>query len=80
MIYNSLESCLLDLEKHGQLVRIKEEVDPYLEMAAIQLKLYEMNGPAVLFEKVKGSPYRAACNIFGSLKEVSLFSGILSMR
>lgn len=67
MSYSSLESCLLDLEKNGQLVRIKEEVDPYLEMAAIHLRVYEMGGPALLFENVKGSRFRAASNIFGTL-------------
>lgn len=67
MSYPSLESCLIDLEKNGQLVRIKEEVDPYLEMAAIHLRVYEMGGPALLFERVKGSEYRAASNIFGTL-------------
>jgi 4-hydroxy-3-polyprenylbenzoate decarboxylase len=67
MSYPSLESCLIDLEKNGQLVRIKEEVDPYLEMAAIHLRVYEMGGPALLFENVKGSEYRAASNIFGTL-------------
>lgn len=67
MHYSSLEQCLLDLEKHGHLVRIKEEVDPYLEMAAIHLRVHEAKGPALLFENVKGSPYRAASNIFGTL-------------
>ena len=67
MNYQSLEACLLDLEKNGQLVRIKEEVDPYLEMAAIHLRVYESKGPALLFENVKGSPFRAASNIFGTL-------------
>jgi 4-hydroxy-3-polyprenylbenzoate decarboxylase len=67
MSYSSLESCLLDLEKNNQLVRIKEEVDPYLEMAAIHLRLYEAKGPAILFENVKGSKFRAASNIFGTL-------------
>jgi 4-hydroxy-3-polyprenylbenzoate decarboxylase len=67
MSYKSLESCLLDLEKNNQLVRIKEEVDPYLEMAAIHLRLYEAKGPAILFENVKGSKFRAASNIFGTL-------------
>lgn len=66
MVYRSLEDCLIDLEKNGHLVRIKEEVDPYLEMAAIHLKVHEAQGPALLFERVKGSPYRAASNIFGS--------------
>ncbi len=68
MPYISLESCLRDLEKNGQLVRIKEEVDPYLEMAAIHLRVYEAGGPALLFEHVKGSRFRAASNIFGTLE------------
>ena len=67
MSYPSLESCLTDLEKNGQLVRIREEVDPYLEMAAIHLRVYEAGGPALLFERVKGSRFRAASNIFGTL-------------
>lgn len=67
MIYKNLEECLVDLEKNGHLVRIKEEVDPYLEMAAIHLRVYEAKGPALLFEKVKGSRFRAASNIFGTL-------------
>lgn len=68
MNYPSLEACLIDLEKNGQLVRIKEEVDPYLEMAAIHLRVYEAKGPALLFENVKGSRFRAASNIFGTLE------------
>jgi 4-hydroxy-3-polyprenylbenzoate decarboxylase len=68
MAYKSLEECLLDLEKHGQLLRVKEEVDPYLEMAAIHLRVHEAGGPALLFEKVKGSKFRAASNIFGTLE------------
>lgn len=68
MAYKSLEECLLDLEKHNHLIRIKEEVDPYLEMAAIHLRVYEAGGPALLFENVKGSKFRAASNIFGSLE------------
>jgi 4-hydroxy-3-polyprenylbenzoate decarboxylase len=67
MAYRSLEECLLDLEKNGQLVRVKEEVDPYLEMAAVHLRVHEASGPALLFENVKGSRFRAASNIFGTL-------------
>ena len=68
MAYASLEACLIDLEKDGKLVRVSEEVDPHLEMAAIHLKVHEANGPAILFENVKGSAYRAASNIFGTLE------------
>ena len=68
MAYSSLEACLLDLERTGQLLRIKEQVDPYLLMAAIHLRVFEQKGPAILFENVKGSKYRAASNIFGTLE------------
>ena len=68
MGYNSLEACLIDLEKNGELVRIKEPVNPHLEMAAIHLRIYEAGGPALLFENVLGSKFRAASNIFGTLK------------
>lgn len=68
MSYISLEECLLDLEKNGHLIRIREEVDPYLEMAAIHLRVHEAGGPAILYENVKGTKYRAASNIFGSLE------------
>lgn len=67
MAYKTLEECLLDLERNGHLVRIKDEVDPNLEMAAIHLRVHEAGGPALLFERVKGSRFRAASNIFGTL-------------
>lgn len=68
MSYVSLEECLIDLEKNGHLVRVKEEVDPELEMAAIHLRVYDAGGPALLFERVKGSRFRAASNIFGTIE------------
>ena len=68
MGYKSLAECVADLEKHGHLIRIKEEVDPYLEMAAIHLRVYEQKGPALYFEKVKGSKFPAVSNLFGTLE------------
>lgn len=68
MAYKNLESCLLDLEQNGHLVRIREEVDTALEMAAIHLRVFESHGPALLFENVKGTNFRAASNIFGTLE------------
>lgn len=68
MKYHNLEECIIDLEKHGHLVRIHEEVDPHLEMAAIHMKVYESGGPALLFENVKGSNFRAASNLFGTIE------------
>jgi 4-hydroxy-3-polyprenylbenzoate decarboxylase len=68
MSYRSLREALLDLEKQNELVRIKTEVDPYLEMAAIHLRVNEMQGPALWFENVKGTKFSAASNIFGTYK------------
>jgi len=68
MAYQDLHECIADLEKNGHLIRIKEEVDPELEMAAIHLRLFEAGGPAVLFEKVKGSKYMAVSNLFGTIE------------
>lgn len=65
-MYKSLEQALLDLEKAGMLKRIHAEVDPHLEMAEIARENFREGGPALLFEHVKGSKFRAACNIFGS--------------
>jgi 4-hydroxy-3-polyprenylbenzoate decarboxylase len=67
MAYTSLKSALLDLEKQGMLYRIRTEVDPHLEMAAIQRRVYQAGGPALLFERVKGSRFPAASNIFGTM-------------
>ncbi|MEJ7778357.1 MAG: UbiD family decarboxylase [Daejeonella sp.] len=67
MGYKSLADCVSDLEKHGRLVRIKEEVDPFLEAAAIHLRVFENQGPALLFENIKGSKFPAVSNLFGTL-------------
>lgn len=68
MAYKSLREAVLDLEKHKELVRISEEVDPHLEIAEIQRRVYANQGPALLFERVKGSPFPAVCNLFGTTK------------
>jgi 4-hydroxy-3-polyprenylbenzoate decarboxylase len=67
MGYPSLAACVADLEKHGHLVRIKEEVNPYLEMAAIHMRVYDAQGPALLFENIKSSEFPAVSNLFGTL-------------
>jgi 4-hydroxy-3-polyprenylbenzoate decarboxylase len=67
MGYNSLRACLADLERHGHLVRVTEEVDPHLEMAAVHMRVFDAGGPAVLFERVKGCAFPAVSNLFGTL-------------
>jgi 4-hydroxy-3-polyprenylbenzoate decarboxylase len=68
MIYSSTKQCVEDLEKHGHLIRIKEEVDPNLEMAAVHLRVFEKGGPAILFENLKGCDFQAVSNLFGTLE------------
>lgn len=67
MGYSSLLECVNDLENHGHLIRIKEEVNPHLEMAAIHMRVYDAQGPALLFENIKGSRFPAVSNLFGTL-------------
>ncbi|HKK73702.1 MAG TPA: UbiD family decarboxylase [Saprospiraceae bacterium] len=66
MSYRSMYDCVNDLEKHGHLLRIRSEVDPNLEMAEIHRRIFEQKGPAILFERVKGSPFPAVSNIYGT--------------
>ncbi|MGJ1420325.1 UbiD family decarboxylase [Sphingobacterium spiritivorum] len=68
MGYKSLAECVLDLERHGHLIRIKEEVDPHLEMAAIHMRVFDKEGPALFFERIKGSEFPAVSNLFGTLE------------
>ena len=67
LAYASLHECALDLERTGQLVRVAQPIDPHLAMAEIQRRLYQVQGPALLFERVEGSPFPALCNLYGTL-------------
>ena len=69
MAYKSINDCVLDLEKRGMLIRIKEEVDPNLEMSAIHQLVFKNHKKAVLFENVKGSRYSAVSNLFATLEQ-----------
>ncbi len=67
MAYASLGACLVDLERNGHLVRVTESINPDLEMAAVHRRIFEQGGPAIFFENVEGSRFRAASNLFGTL-------------
>jgi 4-hydroxy-3-polyprenylbenzoate decarboxylase len=64
----SLRRHLLDLEKAGHVVRLEEEIDPRLEAAEIQRRVYQAGGPAVFFTKVKGCRFPMVSNLFGTLE------------
>jgi 4-hydroxy-3-polyprenylbenzoate decarboxylase len=68
MAYRSLRECVADLERTRQLVRIDAEVDPYLEAAEVQRRVYQAQGPAVLYAHVKGCRFPLVSNLFGTLE------------
>jgi 4-hydroxy-3-polyprenylbenzoate decarboxylase len=66
MGYRNLAECVHDLERSGQLIRVDREVDPRLEIAEVQRRLYRNRGPAVLFTRVKGTTFPVLVNLFGT--------------
>lgn len=68
MGYSSLRQCVEELESKGDLVRVEAEVDPYLELGMIQRRAYRAGGPALLFTRVKGTPYPCLANLYGTMK------------
>lgn len=68
MGYRNLQSCVQDLQRTGQLVRIDQEIDPYLEAAEIQRRVYLAQGPALLFTRVKNCRFPMVSNLFGTLE------------
>ena len=72
MAYNDLRDFIEILESNGMLKRIKEEVDPELEISEIIDRVSNSNGQALLFENPKGYDIPIAANLFGSLKRMQL--------
>jgi len=57
-----------DLERTGQLLLLDVEIDPHLEAAEIQRRVYQAGGPAILFNRVKGCRFRMVSNLFGTME------------
>jgi 4-hydroxy-3-polyprenylbenzoate decarboxylase len=64
------------LEREGELVRIAAEVDPYLEITEIVDRAVKSGGPALLFERVKGSEHPLLINQFGTERRMCLALGV----
>ena len=67
MGYRNLQECVADLERSKQLLRIDAEVDPRLEVAEIQRRVYQASGPALLFTRAKGCRFPLLANLFGTM-------------
>ena len=68
MGYHTLRQCVDDLERHGQLLRIEQEVDAHLEVAEIHRRVCEAGGPAIYYAQVKGCRFPMVSNLFGTIE------------
>ena len=74
-MYTNLRSFIEALRQKNDLVEIKAEVDPYLEIAEIHRRVVAEEGPALLFTNVKGSSFPVVTNLFGTKERVDLAFG-----
>ncbi len=72
MPIDDIRQFVRELEKAGELKRIKTEVDANLEIAEILRRVSYTNGPAILFENVKGYEMHVLGNAFGSVKRLEI--------
>ena len=75
MKYADLRDFLAQLAGSGQLKRIPIEVSPRLEMTEICDRTLRSGGPALLFERPKGSQTPVLGNLFGTPQRVALAMG-----
>ena len=80
MKFRDLREFLDMLEANGDLVRIKEEIDPNLEMTEIADRTLRGGGPALLFENPKGYDVPLLANLFGTEKRVAQGMGADSIE
>src|ERR671933_1107914 len=64
------------LEREGELVRVAAEVDPDLEITEIVDRTVKAGGPALLFERPKGSAHPLLINQFGTERRMCLAFGV----
>src|SRR5262245_25439967 len=76
MAPSDLREWIALLEREGELVRVGVEVDPYLEVTEIVSRTVRAGGPALLFERPKGSDYPLLINQFGTERRMCLALGV----
>ncbi len=72
MPIEDIHEFITELEKNGELKRVKTEVDSNLEIAEILRREMYSNGSAILFENVKGYDIPVLGNAFGSMKRLEI--------
>src|SRR2546423_4172414 len=73
---SDLRSWIVLLEREGELVRVSAEVDPRLEATEIVDRTVKAGGPALLFERPKGSSHPLLINQFGTERRMCLALGV----
>ena len=72
MAHRDLQGFLEVLRREGELLEIREEVDPVLEVAAITDRVVKKKGPALLFKNVRGASMPLLINLFGTERRMCL--------
>ena len=72
MAYTDLREFGRALEKNKELTRIPFEVDPVLEITEFADRSVKNGGPALLFEKPKGSGIPVLINAFASERRMQI--------
>ena len=75
MQYKDLREFIQQLEKEGELMRIRQRVDPYLEITEIADRTLRKQGPALLFEQAGDSEFPLLANLFGTPQRVARAMG-----
>jgi 4-hydroxy-3-polyprenylbenzoate decarboxylase len=74
--YSDLRDFMAQLEKLGELKRVRAEVSPRLEMTEICDRVLRAGGPAILFERPAGHTIPVLGNLFGSVRRIALAMGV----
>ncbi len=68
MGYRNLRETVADLEESNQLIRIDQQIDSNLLAGAIQRRVYQAEGPAILFTNLRDCRFPALGNLYGTLE------------
>jgi 4-hydroxy-3-polyprenylbenzoate decarboxylase len=74
--FDDLGSFVRFLERHGELRRITREIDPVLEVSEIAQRVMRAGGPALLFERIRGSRFPLLINTYATRRRMSWALGV----
>ncbi|HEX3695037.1 MAG TPA: menaquinone biosynthesis decarboxylase [Polyangia bacterium] len=78
--HDNLRDFVRLLESRGELRRVSRLVDPFLEITEISQRMMRAQGPALLFENVKGSAFPLLINTFATRRRMSWALGVSDLE